>query len=395
MSSIGVLLLACCFTGSSSTGAKQYPMMDQESLLGWPQSDQPANRQQELLRPQQFLQRTIPALPQDQFLQSSALPPLQLAGTGSSTGALAEESQRAFSQNLQGMAGSVPMQQVMQMMQSVSALQRKTAGLQNKLQEAQAHEQQLNDVARSATSQSNQMDQKARKLAHLAQESVSQAQQSINHEKTVVSSVKTKLSMVEKQKDALEGEKAELVRQKYDLQQQLSNTQAMFRSLQNKEASERTVWQHEKQELTQKLSKLQPRQEALATDGIDSEAQSLQAAMERLTATQEIADKEIVEQQAAPRASLHGGYVQANIESNTPQQFLAARGITDSLQQLSQPKLAMEALPARRDATLHPETGSASLAQTSVAADESDWQPAALWTPDGTGFVASTETSTN
>jgi hypothetical protein len=347
---------------------------------------------------QQLLQ--LPQAPQ-RFLQPSSA--LQLTNIGGSSGLLAGSPQQAFSQHLQSMAGSVPMEQVMNMISSVNLLQKKTAGLQSKLLESQAHEKQLSDVVNSATSQTNTMDQKARKLAHLAQESVSQAQKSIDHEKSVIKDMGAKLELASKERGDLLAQKLQLQNEEDRMQQELSKSQEMLKTeegeeasekvqlqqLQEKEAAEKKEWEQEKLQLTQELSKLeqaagaaaqqelprvpQPQQEpaqllqaqqdASATQGIDMASNSLYAAMQRLNAARSIADKDMTNLQETrdvlPRFQLDSNRLAetANADAYRVSQSLDARGTMTS-------------------------TDSRSLAQTSASAsaDDGDWVPAALWT---------------
>lgn len=370
--------LAC---GTLSTGIGQYPYQlpqqqlpqatefaqpSQSTFLNW--NPQPLVQQRQLIDQVQQPEQAMPDFERT---------PVQMMSVGANT-QLAEDARAGFSQNLVRMAAKVPMHEVMEMMQSVEALQRKTVGLRTALLQSQQHEKQLNAVALAATSQSATIDQKAQKLARLAQESVNQAQKSIAHEKEV--------------EKKMEKEKA-------DLQQQLFQSEAKLKQIEVIELQRQTGLQ---------LSKFRPKQEVaerqmetISTEGIDSASSTLQDAMRRLTGTSGSAmqqsedssrtEQRVVQKQMDPEIASAASAAQLEARTGVTGSANKAMRGSSVLQESQQPDSLLNRLRRSRASPTSESGGlvKARMENELSAADTADWEPAALWIPDA-GDVAST-----
>jgi len=206
---------------------------------------------------------------------------------------------------MQRLTASVPMAQVLQLMQSVDTLQKKTSGLEKELLMGHSREKELDDVARAASYRSNTIDENARKLAQLAQTSVTQAQKSMDEEKMVVSGMQTRIAAMEKE----EGE----------LRKQLSDSRTALQRVKDKEYSESTEaqiavteWQKKWAESQREKQKLQVAiaawQQAQTASAIAYKSESTKAAEtqqmspESLAQTSFLTDGNILERlRTAPR----------------------------------------------------------------------------------------------
>jgi len=275
---------------------QQQQQQEQQQLLQQMQEQQQHQQfQQQQQRHQQLLQEQHQQFQEEQEyhypgMQANALP-------------AAEEPALV---QMQRLTASVPMAQVLQLMQSVDTLQKKTSGLEKELLMGHSREKELDDVARAASYRSNTIDENARKLAQLAQTSVTQAQKSMDEEKMVVSGMQTRIAAMEKE----EGE----------LRTQLSDSRTALQRVKDKEYSESseaqitvTEWQkkwaesqREKQKLQVAIAAWQQAQTAASANAYKSEstkvAETQQMSPESLAQTSFLTEGNILERlRTAPR----------------------------------------------------------------------------------------------
>jgi len=215
---LAFIQLLAVLLARGTSGTKQYPWPGQllsahpYQFLG--QQAAPMDYSAQL--PLRFLQQSPPsALQQQQFLQPSAQQvqqsvfPSVMDDPNLVLGEQPQSSAASALAQMQNAVASVPVKEVMQLMQSVETLQKKADGFQKQLLEGHSREKELNDAAYAATYRSNVIDQNARKLASLAQTSVSQAQKSMDEEKVMVQAMKTRITSMEKEEQGLRAELSE------------------------------------------------------------------------------------------------------------------------------------------------------------------------------------------
>jgi len=272
---------------------QQQHQQEQHQLL---QRFQQQRQQQE---EQQLLQQLQQQRQQQQFQEEQ-----QFQFPGMPANALPAAEEPALMQ-MQRLTASVPMEQVLQLMQSVDTLQKKTSGLEKELLMGHSREKELGDVARAASYRSSAIDENARKLAQLAQTSVSQAQKSMDEEKMVVQGMQARIAAMEKEEQ--------------ELRTQLSGSKAALQRLEDKEHSESseaqiavTEWQKKWAESQRAKQKLQVAiaawQRAQTTSANDYKSESTklgetqQMAPETLAQTSFLTDGNILERfRTAPR----------------------------------------------------------------------------------------------